>query len=30
MLSVDLQKNFPGIEGFSPRNIWRIPGKVRR
>jgi hypothetical protein len=24
MLAVDLQKNFPGIEGFSPRNIWRM------
>jgi predicted nuclease of restriction endonuclease-like (RecB) superfamily len=24
MLAADLQKNFPGIEGFSPRNIWRM------
>jgi len=23
-LAVDLQKDFPGIEGFSPRNIWRM------
>lgn len=23
-LAADLQKNFPGIEGFSPRNIWRM------
>jgi hypothetical protein len=23
-LSVDLHKNFPGIEGFSSRNIWRM------
>ena len=24
MLAADLQKNFPGIAGFSPRNIWRM------
>jgi len=23
-LATDLHKNFPGIEGFSPRNIWRM------
>lgn len=23
-LATDLQKNFPGIEGFSPRNMWRM------
>ena len=23
-LAVDIQKDFPGIEGFSPRNIWRM------
>ena len=23
-LAADLQNNFPGIEGFSPRNIWRM------
>jgi hypothetical protein len=23
-LVTDLQKNFPGIEGFSSRNIWRM------
>jgi predicted nuclease of restriction endonuclease-like (RecB) superfamily len=23
-LAADLQKDFPGIEGFSPRNIWRM------
>src|SRR5689334_11676207 len=23
-LASDVQKEFPGIEGFSPRNIWRM------
>jgi predicted nuclease of restriction endonuclease-like (RecB) superfamily len=23
-IAADLQKDFPGIEGFSPRNIWRM------
>jgi len=23
-LAADLQKAFPGTEGFSPRNIWRM------
>src|SRR5882672_12025749 len=23
-LASDIQKDFPGIEGFSPRNIWRM------
>lgn len=23
-LAVDIQREFPGIEGFSPRNIWRM------
>src|SRR5689334_18298740 len=23
-LAADLQKAFPGVEGFSPRNIWRM------
>src|ERR1700694_3793659 len=23
-LAADIQKDFPGIEGFSPRNIWRM------
>src|ERR1700738_1250448 len=25
-IASDLQKDFPGIEGFSPRNIWRMRG----